>query len=146
MLNLTDTFDEASLSGSRNAIVCVDDCSSFKTMRRFKCNNNATAVLGDINDTHVAPVKLKRRILSDVRAEFAGYFQFLLDKFDIDHKLTPLHILQYDRVVEWALSMLRHKTVTLLRGVTQGKTLRVCAEAFKCACEMSNRPVTTSFK
>ena len=51
---------------------------------------------------------------------------------------------QYNGVAERTLGLLRDKTVALLRGVTEGASERLWAEAMAYACDMSNKCVTDS--
>ena len=50
----------------------------------------------------------------------------------------------YNGVAEYTLGLLHHKTVALLRGVTEGARERLYAKAMAYACDMSNKCVTDS--
>ena len=95
---------------------------------------------------HISPVGIKMNTVRiDGGGEFEGEFQSLLIELGIKHEMTSPHTPQHNGVVEWALGLLRDKTVPLLRGMAAGKSDRLWAEVTNYACEMSNRRTATSF-
>ena len=75
--------------------------------------------------------------------DFDVQFQSLLTENISKRESTSPYTPQYSSVIERALGLLRDKTVTLLRGMMEGKNDRLWAEVMNFACEMSNRCVTS---
>ena len=133
-----------SLDGNWYAILSVDDFTRFKLICFLKHKSDATNELRELVAEYIAHAGIKiGTVRIDGGGKFDGEFQSLLKELGIKRKTTPPHTPQYNGVVE-ALGLLRDKTVTLLRGMTAGKSGRLWAEAINYACEMSNRCATTS--
>ena len=144
-VDLSGPFHETSLAGMRYAMLCVDDFSRYKFVRFLRKKSDATEGLRDIINDDIAPQGLQIGIVrTDGGGEFDGQFQTFLSERGIKRERTPPHTPQYNGVAERALGILRDKTVALLRGVTEGKSDRLWAEAMNFACQMSNRCVTSS--
>ena len=102
-------------------------------------------VLRAIIARYLAPAGLNTGVIwTDNGGEFQKTFQSLLAELGIKHERTPPYTPQYNRVTERTLGLLRDKTVALLRGVTEGASERLWAEAMAYACYMSNKCVTDS--
>ena len=107
--------------------------------------SDATAVLRAIIAKYFAPTGLNIGVIrTDNGGEFQGAFQSLLAKLGIKNERTPPYTPQYNGVAERTLGLLRGKTVALLRGVTEGASERLWAEAMAYAYDMSNKCVTDS--
>ena len=107
--------------------------------------SDATAVLRAIIAKYFAPAGLSLGVIrTDNGGEFQGAFQSLLAELGIKHERTPPYTPQYNGVAERTLGLLRDKTVALLRGVTEGASERLWAEAMAYACDMSNKCVADS--
>ncbi|CAN0075317.1 unnamed protein product, partial [Sphacelaria rigidula] len=144
-VDLAGPFPKPSLSGKRYAMLCVDDYSHFKIVRFLKHEGQAAGALIDIIASHISPAGLKIGIIRTNRGgEFEGEFQNLLNSLSIKPEKTPPHTPQYNGVAERALGIMRDKTVALLRGLEEGKTNRLWAEAMQYACDTSNMCVTSS--
>ena len=103
----------------------------------IKHKSDAAKELRELVAEHIAPAGIKiDTVRTDSGGEFAGEFQSLLKELGIKRETTPPHTPQYNGVVEWALGLLRDKTVALLRGMTAGKSDRLWAEVMNYACEM----------
>ena len=144
-IDLAGPFHVESLAGSRFAMLCVDDFSRYKIVAFMAKKSDATAVLRAIIAKYFAPAGLNIGVIrTDNGGEFQGAFQSLLAELGIKHERTPPYTPQYNGVAERTLGLLRDKTVALLRGVTEGASERLWAEAMAYACDMSNKCVTDS--
>ncbi|CAN0431803.1 unnamed protein product [Ascophyllum nodosum] len=144
-IDLAGPFHAESLAGSRFAMLCVDDFSRYKIVAFMAKTSDATAVLRAIIARYFAPAELNIGVIrTNTGGEFQGAFQSLLAELDIKRARTPPCTPQYNGVVERTLGFLRDKTVALLRGVTEGASERLWAEAMAYACDMSNKCVTDS--
>ena len=144
-IDITGPIHVTSLGGNQYAMLCVDDFARFEFIRFLKHKSDAAKELRELVAEHIAPAGIKiGTVRTDGGGEFEGEFQSLLKELGIKRETTPPNTPQYNGVVERALGLLRDKTVTLLRGMTAGKSDRLWAEAMKYACEMSNRCTTTS--
>ena len=144
-IDLAGPFHVESLAGSRFAMLCVDDFSRYKIVAIMAKKSDATAVLRAIIAKYFAPAGLNIGVIrTDNGGEFKGAFQSLLAELGIKHERTPPYTPQYNGVAERTLGLLRDKTVALLRGVTEGASERLWAEAMAYACDMSNKCVTDS--
>ena len=113
--------------------------------RSWPKKSDATAVLRAIIARYFAPAGLNTGVIrTDNGGEFQETFQSLLAELGIKHERTPPYTPQYNGVTERTLGLLRDKTVALLRGVTEGASERLWAEAMAYACYMSNKCVTDS--
>ena len=145
LIDLAGSFHVESLAGSRFAMLCVDDFSRYKIVAFMAKTSDATAVLRAIIARYFAPAELNIGVIrTHTGGEFQGAFQSLLAELDIKRARTPLCTPQYNGVGERTLGFLRDKTVALLRGVTEGASERLWAEAMAYACDMSNKCVTDS--
>ena len=134
-----------SLAESRFAMLCVDDFSRYKIVAFMAKKSDATAVLRAIIARYFAPAGLNISVIrTDNGGKFQGAFQSLLAELGIKHDRTPPYTPQYNGVAERTLGLLRDKTVALLRGVAEGASERLWAEAMAYACDMSNKSVTGS--
>ena len=144
-IDLTGPFHAESLAGSRFAMLCVDDFSRYKIVAFMAKTSDATAVLRAIIARYFTPAELNIGVIrTDNGGEFQGAFQSLLAELDIKRERTPPCTPQYNGEAERTLGLLRDKTVALLRGVTEGASERLWAEAMAYACDMSNKCVTYS--
>ena len=134
-----------SLVGSRFAMLCVDNFSRYKIVAFMPKTSDATVVLRAIIARYFAPSRLNISVIrTDNGGESQGAFQSLLAELGIKHERTPPYTPQYNGVAERTLVLLRDKTVALLRGVAEGASERLWAEAMAYACDMSTKCVTGS--
>ena len=144
-IDLAGPFHVESLAGSRFTMLCVDGFSRYKTIAFMAKISDATAVLGAIITRYFAPAGLNIGVVwTSNGGEFQGAFQSLVAELGIKHERTPPYTPQYNGVAERTLDFLRDKTVALLRGVTEGASERLWAEAIAYAWDMSNTCVTDS--
>ena len=144
-IDLARTFHVESLAGSRFAMLCVDDFSRYNIVAFIAKKSDATAVLRAIIARYFAPAGLNIGVIrTDNGGAFQGAFQSLLAELGIKHERTPPYTPQYNGVAERTVGLLRDKTVALLRGVTEGVSERLWAEAVAYACDMSNKCITDS--
>ncbi|CAM9731476.1 unnamed protein product [Ascophyllum nodosum] len=144
-IDLAGPFHVESLAGSRFAMLCVDDFSRYKIVTLIAKKSDATAVLRAIIAKYFAPVGLNIGVIrTNNGGEFQGAFQSLLAELGIRHERTPPYTPQYNGVVERTLGFLCHKTVALLRGMAEGASECLWAEAMAYAYDMSNKCVTDS--
>ena len=145
LIDLAGPFQVESLAGSRSAMLCVDDSSRYKIVAFMAKTSDATAVLRAIIARYFAPAGLNIDVIRiDSVGEFQGAFQSLLTELGNKHERTPPQAPQYNGLAERTLGFLRDKTVALLRGVTEGASERLWAEAMAHACDMSDKYVTDS--
>ena len=144
-INITGTFHVTSLGGNRYAMLSADDFTRFKFICFLKHKSDAAKELRKLVAEHIAPAGIKiGTVRIDGGGKFDGESQLLLKELGIKRKTTSPHTPQYNGVVEQALGLLRDKPVTLLPGMTAGKSDLLWAETMNYACEMSNRCTTTS--
>ena len=144
-IDITGPFHVTSLDGNRYAMLCVDEFTRFKLICFLKHKSDTAKELRELVAEHIAPAGIKiGTVRTDGGGEFEGEFQSLLKELGIKRETTPPHTPQYNGVVERTLELLRDKTVALLRGMTEGKSDRLWAEAMNYVCEMSSRCTTTS--
>ena len=126
-------------------MLCVDNFSRYTIVMFMAKKSDVTAVLSAIIARYSAPAGLNIGVIRiDNRGELQGAFQSLLAELGIKHECTPSYTFQYNEVAERTLGPLRDKTVALLRGVTEGASERLWAEAMAYACDLFNKCVTDS--
>ena len=144
-IDLSGPFHETSLGGNRFVLLCVDDYTRFKIICFLKRKSEAANAFRDIIHDYFVPEGLKIGVVrTDGGGEWHGQFLSVLSELGIKRESTPPYTPQYNGVVERALGLLRDKTVALLRGVIEGKSDRLWAEAMAYACDMWNRCTTSS--
>ena len=144
-IDLAGPFHVESLAGIRYAMLCVDGFSRYKLVAFMVKTSDTTAVLSAIIARYFAPAGLNIGVIrTDNGGEFEGAFQSLLAELGIRHERTPPYKPQYNEVAERTLGLLRGKAAVLLRGVAEGASERLWAEAMAYACGTLNKCVTDS--
>ncbi|CAN0391894.1 unnamed protein product [Ascophyllum nodosum] len=138
----------SSLGGNSYVVIFVDDCNRFKVVKFVKKKSNTTAALLSLIADYITPQKLSIKcVRTDYGGEFEGEFQRELDRRSITHEHTPPDTSQYNGDAERALGLLREKTIILveeLDDVINVLREKLWAQAVLFACDITNKPVTTS--
>ena len=138
----------SSPGGNSSAVIFVDDCTRFKVVKFVKKKSNTTAALLSVIADYITPQKLSIEcVRTDNGDEFGGEFQRELDRRSITHEHTPPDTPQYNGVAERALGLLREKAITLMEeldDVINAPREKLWAQAMLFACDVTNKPVTTS--
>ena len=136
----------SSLGGKSYVVIFVDDCTRFVVVKFVKKSNTTAAFLSLIAD-YIIPQKLSIKcVRTDNGGEFEGESQRELDRRSITHEYTPPDTPQYNGVAERALGLLREKAITLIEldDVINVPQEKLWAQAILFACDVTNKPVTTS--
>ena len=138
----------SSLGGNSYVVIFVDDCTCFKVVKFVKKKSNTTAAFLSLIADYITPQKLSIKcVRMDNGGEFEGEFQRELDQRSIAHKYTPPDTPQHNGVAERALGLLREKAIALMKelgDVINVRRKKLCDQAMLFACNVTNKPVTTS--
>ena len=135
----------SSLGGNSYVVIFVDDCTRFIVVKFVRKKSDTTAALLSLIADYITPQKLCVR--TDNGGEFEGEFQCELDRRSITHEHTPPDTPQYNGVAERALGLLREKVIILMEeldDVINVPREKLWAQAMLFACDVTNKPVTTS--
>ena len=144
-IDITGPFHVTSLGGNRYAMLCVEDFVRFKFICFLKHKSGAAKELHELVTEHIAPAGIKiGTVRTDGGGELEGELQSLPKELGIKRETTSSHTPQYNGGVDRELRLLRDKAMTLLRGMTAGKSNSLWAEAMNYAYEISNHWTTTS--